>query len=265
MNRRRTARRRAGLASAALLLCCCGLALAGCGTDPGSGPTAEAEEIGEPRQFILAYDRSTSITAQELCNYQQLTGEVLGYLRHGDRIAAIEILQLSLEEVPRRWSQPVQVRQREDRESPRDEVNRRRFVQDASDYLTAFTDPDDREDYLGTDILSTLHDIAAEVRAYPDHRTTVVLFSDMLQATPEVNMEGLVRMPPAGWVEQRAAAGRLPEFGEACIVVAGARTDTAEGQRVKAFWHEYFEATGATLLDHNYAYRPVRIPEEPCS
>ena len=76
MNSRRTARRRAGPASAALLLCCCGLALAACGTDPGPGPSAEAEEIREPRQFILAYDRSTSIAAQQLCNYQQLNPNI---------------------------------------------------------------------------------------------------------------------------------------------------------------------------------------------
>ena len=49
------------------------------------------------------------------------------------------------------------------------------------------------------------------------------------------------------------------------MVVAGARTDTADGQRVEAFWQEYFDATGARLLDSNYSFRPVRIPESPCA
>jgi hypothetical protein len=48
------------------------------------------------------------------------------------------------------------------------------------------------------------------------------------------------------------------------VVVIGARVDTDLGQRVKAFWDDYFEATGATLLDRNYTLRPVTLPEHPC-
>jgi len=50
-----------------------------------------------------------------------------------------------------------------------------------------------------------------------------------------------------------------------CIVVVGARTDTADGQRVKGFWKDYFDATGAILLDRNYSLRPVRLPEDACA
>lgn len=241
------------------------LALAACGQGGAQGDSmAATTDARTPRQIVFAYDRSTSITPEELRLYHQLSTQTLQYLDHGDRVAAIEILQLSLDEIPRRWSQHVPEREFANRVMQRDSVSRARFLQDARDYLTNYVDPEDRDNFLGTDILGTLHDIAEDIRGFPNHRSTVILFSDMLQATQEMNMEGMMRMPPADWVSRRAAEGRLPDFGGACIVVAGARTDTTEGQRVKAFWEEYFEATGATLLDRNYAYRPIRIPEDPC-
>jgi len=237
------------------------LAAAGCS---GDGSAAQAEPERTPNQVIFVYDRSTSITPEELGMYQQLTARKLTQLGHGDRVAAIELLQLSLDESPTRWAQRVPEREFQNRAMQRDSVTLARFIQDARDYLRKYTVPEGRDNYLGTDILSTLHDVAEDVRAHPEHRTTVVLFSDMLQATQEMNMEGLIRMPPPDWVQTRAAEGRLPDFSGACIVVVGARTDTSAGQRVKAFWEEYFAATGAILLERNYAYRPVEIPGDPC-
>jgi hypothetical protein len=239
--------------------------LTACGGDAGGEPAAEASPTRQPHQIIYAYDRSTSITAAELDGYKTLTNQTLEYLDHGDRIVAVELLQLSLAEKPPRWSQDVPKREFTNREMSSDSVSRARFLKDARDYIGQhFAADAGRENFLGTDILSTLHDVAAEARAYPDHKTTVVLFSDMRQANDEINMEGMQRMPPADWISKRKAEGRLPDLSGVCVVVAGARTDTSDGQAVKAFWQEYFTATGATMLDTNYSYRPVRIPEDPC-
>lgn len=238
--------------------------LAGCGDADVRSSAPAVDGALTPRQLVLIYDRSTSITGGELYLYRQLTNQVIQALDHGDRIVAHEMLQLSLEEPPQRWAQRVPEREFENRMMERDAENRERFLKDVRDYLGKFTETQGRDNYLGTDVLSTLHDVAADVRGFPDHRTTVILFSDMLQATDEINMEDMIRMPEADWVAQRAADGRLPDLSGACIVVAGARTDTAEGQRVKSFWKDYFTATGATFHDHNYAYRPVRIPDNPC-
>lgn len=254
----------AALLRAALTLTVLAPALAGCGDATVRGSAPAAESAREPRQLVLVYDRSTSITNGELYLYRQLTNQIVEVLDHGDRIAALEMLQLSLEEPPQRWAQRVPDREFEGRMMERDAENRERFLKDVRDYLGRYTEPGERDNYLGTDILSTLHDVAADVRGFPDHRATVILFSDMLQATDEINMEDMIRMPSPDWVGKHAADGRLPDFTGACIVVAGARTDTVEGQAVKTFWQEYFEATGATLLDGNYSYRPVRIPDSPC-
>jgi len=238
------------------------LLLPACSGSNDDAPLPEADR--EPRQVIFVYDRSTSITADELDMYQRLTAQKLNELTHGDRVAAVELLQLSLAESPMRWAQGVPEREFQNRVMQRDSVSRARFLQDARDYLRRFTDPAGRDNFLGTDILSTLFDVAEEIRAYPGHRSTVILFSDMLQATDEMNMEGLIRMPPANWIQNRASQGRLPDFGGACFVVVGARTDTQAGQVVKDFWQEYFEATNGVINEQNYSYRPVRVPENPC-
>jgi hypothetical protein len=234
-------------------------------TSDAEAAAVPAEESAPLMQLIFAYDRSTSITAEEMAVYQMLTASSIEYLGHKDRVAAIELLQLSLAETPDRWQVQVPDREFADKTLGSDSTSLVRFRRDARDYLRKYTKPDGRDGYLGTDILSTLHDIASDVRAFPQHRAVVVLFSDMLQATDEINMEGMLKPPADDWVAKRKAEGRLPDLRGACIVVVGARTDTAEGQRVKKFWQDYFQATGATLLDHNYAYRPVVIPEDPCA
>ncbi len=217
-----------------------------------------------PVLVVFMYDRSTSISGSQLEIARQLTNERIRKLDHGDRIAAHQILQLSLEEPPMRWSETVPTRQFTEQTMARDSVTRARFLQDAQDYLRVFTDSTSRADINGTDILSTLHDVAADLRAAGNRQATLYIFSDMLQANRQMNMEGLARMPPADWVERERAEGTLPDLDGLCVVVIGARVDTDAGQRVKAFWDAYFEATGATLLDENYTLRPVSLPTRPC-
>lgn len=217
-----------------------------------------------PSLLIFVYDRSTSILDHQLELARKLTDRRLESLEHGDRVAAMEVLQRSLAEEPRRWTQKAPERRWKGRRVREDSLNRVRFVRDVKAYVQRFSDTAGRENIDGTDLLSTLHDVAAEVRAHPGYRARVYLFSDMLQAGADINMEGLRRMPPDGWVSKAASGGRLPDLGGACMVVVGARTDTDAGQRVKRFWDRYFEAVGAVLEDRNYMYRPVRLPEDPC-
>jgi hypothetical protein len=143
-------------------------------------------------------------------------------------------------------------------------VTRARFLRDAEDYLVAFTDTLGRDSIDGTDLLSTLHDVGADLRAAKGRKAVLYIFSDMLQSNRTIDMEGLRKMPPGGWVERQEQAGTLPDLTGLCVVVVGARVDTEASQRVKKFWEEYFDATGAELLDRNYTLRPVTLPEHPC-
>lgn len=219
-----------------------------------------AEAKRAPEHVAFVFDRSGSIQGHQLSHAHTLLRDRVRSLGHGDRITAMELLQRSLEEVPRRWSQSVPERERSDLVLPSDSIARDRFVRDAVDYLAAFADSAGREQITGTDILSTMHDIAEEFRVRADTHKTLFIFSDMLQSTSDMEMEDQRRMPSADWVPRAVARGVLPDLSGVCIVVVGARVDTDAGQRVKQFWKLYFEATGATLRDENYSYRPVRLP-----
>ncbi len=228
--------------------------------DPQAAASAQPAE-----QVIFVYDRSTSIPDHTLTLATQLTNQRLDEMDHGDRVAAMQLLQLSLAEPPRRWSQQVPDWELPGQELMRDSVSRVRFLRDAKVLLSQFSDTAGRHSIDGTDILSTLHDVGEELRAYRDHETILYLFSDMLQSNRAIDMEGLRQMPPADWVAEADAEGMLPDLTGLCVMVVGARVDTEIAQRVKAFWDEYFQTTGATLLDRNYALRPVRLPTDPCS
>jgi len=229
------------------------------------GTAADKEDVSGPRQIVLfVFDRSTSIEDYQLELAQQLTNDRISALRHGDHIAAFQVLQLSLAEAPRRWSQAVPKREFVDREIARDSITLARFLRDAKDYLRPYSQPADRDNITGTDLLSTLHDVGEEIRAHPEHAPTLYLYSDMLQSNRMIDMEGLRRMPRAGWAEAAAVNGMLPDLRGLCVVVVGARIDTESAQRVKKFWIDYFEATGATLSGENYMHRPVNVPSGPC-
>lgn len=230
-------------------------------------PGQASDETGAPPihdQLVFVYDRSVSIQDHELEHARQLTSNRVGRLDHGDRVVAIELLQQALDEEPRRWATQVPDREFPNQVVPRDSVIKDRFIQDIRDYIQGFSKPEGREDIGGTDILSTLHLVSAELLAQPGHRTTFVLFSDMLQANQLMNLEALTRMPADNWVRREAERGTLPDLSGLCVVIVGARKDTAASQVVRDFWMEYFDVTGATLLDQNYTYRPVQIPDRPC-
>lgn len=244
------------------LACVLAAGVAGC-----SGEASDAEPAAPPESpelVIFVYDRSTSIPDHQLELARQLTDERLDHLSHGDRIAGMQLLQLSLAEPPERWSQPIPKREVAGFEVSRDSVALVRFLRDAKILLRRFSEPEGRDDIGGTDILSTLHDVAEEMRPYREYEATMYLFSDMLQSNRVIEMEGLRQMPSDDWVENAKANGQLPDLSGLCVVVVGARIDTPASQRVRSFWDEYFEATGATLYDRNYMLRPVRLPAEPC-
>jgi hypothetical protein len=231
--------------------------------EPGQASGAPADPVVH-EQLVFVYDRSQSIQDHELAHARELTRERLRSLDYGDRVVAIELLELALTEEPVRWATQVPDREFPDQLVPRDSIAKARFIQDIQDYIPRFSEPQGRENIGGTDILSTLHLVEAEMQAQPDHQTTIVLFSDMLQANRVMNLEGLTRMPDENWIQDQVSRGTLPNLTGLCVVLIGPREDEPMFQVVKDFWQKYFEVTGAILLDQNYDYRPVSIPKQPC-
>lgn len=243
-------------------------ALSGCGdmVPAAHQELLAAEAARTPDHILFVYDRSGSIKPETLDHANKLMNYRISKLTHGDRLSVMELLQLSLTERPKRWSQEVPGRERSDMILPSDSVSRVRFLRDAVTLLETFADSTGRHRIRGTDILSTLHDVSADFRATPEHKKTLVIFSDMFQSTREIEMEAAARMPRSNWVFKAASDGRLPDLSGVCVYIVGGRVDTRHGQRVKNFWKQYFDATGATLLDRNYSLRPVEIPTtDPCA
>jgi len=238
------------------------VATGGC-IDPSASPQQRellaAEAVRTPEHVAFVFDRSASIQEPQIAKAYELMRARIGTLTHSDRITAMELLQRSIEEVPTRWSEDVPSRERNDLVLASDSVAVDRFLRDATAYLRSFADPTGREEIMGTDILSTLHDVSEEFRVRGNTSKTLYLFSDMLQSTNTIEMEG-GSVPSSNWVASAAREGIIPDLTGVCVVVIGARVDTRAGQRVKAFWKGYFDAAGATLLDANYSYRPVRLP-----
>lgn len=254
-------RRRSALLEAAAATLLAAALVAGCG-----GDSVDARENSPPpEKVIFVYDRSGSMPNYQLDLARELTDQRVGELDHGDRIVSMELLEASLAEPPERWTQRVPLREYPDERVSSDSMARQRFLRDARDYMRSFTDTVDRETISGTDVLSTLHDVAAELRAHPDHRTTLYLFSDMLQANQELNFERPGTRPPEDWVDSAAKKGTLPDLEGLCVMVVGARVDTDAGQAVRSFWERYFDVTGAQLRSRNYALRPVKLPVDPCA
>lgn len=250
-----------GLALAAALF------LGGCRELPGeaSASLAETGEVRSRELLVFVFDRSLSVKQHELEHARALTRARLRDLDHGDRIVALELLRHALDEEPVRWSQHVPAREFEGRSLPSDSISRARFIRDVSDYLVTFSDPAGREKINGTDILSTMHLVASELRAEPGARATLYLFSDMLQASSILNMEGPRPHTAPEWVSAQAAVGGLPDLRGLCVVVIGAMEDSSATRRVRDFWTTYFRTTGAVLEEGNYSYRPVRLPRGGCA
>lgn len=230
-----------------------------------AGIVAEATGgVQVPELAIFVYDRSGSMPEYQLGLAEELTARRIRQLDYGDRIVAMELLEASLDEPPLRWSQDVPEREYPDMDVESDRLTRSRFLRDAAAYMERFTDAASREPSRGTDILSTLHDVAADLRANNGHSATLYLFSDMLQSNATLNFEDPVHEPPLVWIDRAAADGQLPDLEGLCVVVVGARTDTDAGQSVKQFWMRYFDAARAALYERNYQLRPVDLPAAPC-
>ena len=231
-------------------------------------PDTAAEPSGRPTPahdlMVFVFDRSSSMKPHEVAHAHELVRERVAHLGWGDRIVALQMLEHTLDEKPVRWAQDAPEPEFPGRTLPSDSVSRARFVRDVADYLDTFAQDGDGGPIEGTDILSTMHLVASELRADPDAHATLYLFSDMLQVSAALNMERAAPPPGERWAQTQDSLGSLPDLRGLCVVVIGALDDTASGRSVRDFWKAYFRTAGAMLENANYSYRPVRLPSRPC-
>jgi hypothetical protein len=218
----------------------------------GDGPDAGAATLPDPgRQFIVGVDISGSRSDTQLKESQQLLNKLVMRMRNGDKLVLVETYQ-SGTDAAQQWADTIPRPRNAAKPSARDRNKLASFQRRASPIASSFFDPARAKQIKNTDLLGTLARAADYARAANGRRTTVLLLSDMLQTTPEVNMVHPGGIPGADWIATRKADGRLPDLSNVCVVIAGADVTSDQGARVRAFWQKYFAATNATLPAAGY-------------
>ena len=222
--------------------------MAGCSDVKASDPGLAATPA---RQVMIVVDVSGSRNARELAEGRELLDRVLGSLSYRDRVVLLEMHEANgggreawADTMPaaRRPSQPTAA----DREALENSIRAARAV------APVFFDSTRVGHVRTTDVFATLQTVSEFQRDAADRQPVIVLLSDMLHSTRELEMSRAGNVPELSWIERKQREGTLPRLDDACVVVVGADYSTAHGARVRQFWMDYFAAAGAALPERNY-------------
>ena len=242
---------RAKAGAALLAAAAYAVTLAGC-----RGAEAEASErvrtpAAPATQYIVAVDISASRTESQLREAQELVRGLVARIGYGDRLVLLETYRAANDSAAQ-WQDSVPAPRDPSRPRAGERKRLERFQLVAGAVVPAFFDPRRQPHVLTTDLFQTLGRVADYAHSSGGRRTVVLLLSDMLQSTGEVNMERAGGIPNTAWIAARKRDGRLPALGGTCVYVAGADVGSARGVRVREFWRDYFEAAGAELSPDGY-------------
>jgi len=217
--------------------------VAACG---GEASAVTASDRGT--QYIVGIDISGSRSAMDLRESQGLLEKLVAErMSYGDKIVFIEMYGAT---EPQQFRDSIKVL-RSSVPSPREKRELDDFRARTLSILPMFFDSTRKKEVQSTDVFGTLYRAADYSRAPGHDKTVLVLLSDMIQATGELNMENASGIPGPEWIDHRAAEERLPDLSGACVIVSGAETKSARGVALRKFWTEYFAKVGAKLRpDH---------------
>lgn len=109
-----------------------------------------------------------------------------------------------------------------------------------------------------TDIFSLLQIAESVFKTYPKDKKILVIFSDMIQDTPEYNFEEekLTDAKIREIIEEEKVKRPLPDLTGVKIYIIGVSAKTTERYfDIWKFWVTYFNECNATLLEENYVAR----------
>ncbi len=236
--------------------------LTACGGDIDTTGRGNAAEPGadplppvEPRMVVAVVDFSGSQTTHAVRESRAYLEKVVDGLGYGDRFVLLEMYRTGSRDSVGKFVQDMPDPLRAGRVTSYDRRQLDAAKAGVKNALPIFFDPRFAERIATTDVFTTLH-IASEFLLDANGRDKqLVLLSDMLQSTDAWEFGGSRRMPQGGWVQSQASSGMLPSLEGTCVVVVGADPTTPEGQRVRVFWSDYFQAAGASLTPENYRLR----------
>ena len=233
------------------------LAATGCADSSASNAagTANGSTDRTPRTVVAVVDFSGSQTSHAVAESREYLEKVVRGLGFRDRFVLLEMYRTGSRDSVGSFVQdmPAPVRQ-----GAVTSYDRRRLEAARRGVLNAiplFFDPDLVRTVPTTDLFTTLHIAAEHLHDAGEREKELLILSDMLQSTPRYEFEGARRMPGEDWVAGQARQDLLPTLRGTCVVVIGPDHTTPHGQRVRSFWDEYFETTGANLDTGNYRLR----------
>src|SRR5262245_7436415 len=197
-----------------LLLAAAGwLGALGCDRADADAPRNAGAALPRSLTAIMV-DRSASRTPAEMEQDRQLIAGVIRELDFGDGILVMEVHHQGRGDGARRWvsEMPKPVNATAPTPVDHQELARARSSAElAAGALFTATRPG------WTDLMASLYDVSDLFRASRYQQLRVVILSDMLHSTPELNMES-AGVPSTSWIDKRKQEGRLPDLTGACVV-----------------------------------------------
>jgi hypothetical protein len=239
------------LGAAAIAACSSSSAATTAGTVPGT-------------LYIVGVDVSGSRTPTQLSEGKQLIDALIDRMTNGDKLVVVQTYQQGTDAAGH-WEDAIPAAHTPGKPNGADRKKAERFRSTAKMVTATFFDSAATQHVMTTDLLFTIGRAADYAKAAEGRRVTLVLMSDMLNATRELNMERQGGVPDAQWVAERKAQGRLPDLRGVCVVVSGADVSSARGAQVRDFWRAYFAASEAKSPDVNYRNMISSAAEIGCS
>jgi hypothetical protein len=223
------------------------LALVAAGCDQAVGSVSPSQA----HFYIVGVDISGSRTRNELDESRKLLEGLIDRLQAGDHLTLIEVYQGG-KTPARQWSDSI----RSPRKAGELTASERRRIEDFKDIARMQTsilfDSARAREIQSTDIFGTLNRAADYAKASRGRGATLLLLSDMVNETPNVQMTSRQDIPRNAWIRELKAAKRIPQLNGVCVVVAGADVSSARGAAIRDFWDKYFEAAGTSVSADNY-------------
>jgi hypothetical protein len=226
------------------IACCLLVVAASCGSE-ANAVTASARGT----QFIVGIDISGSRTPMDLRESRTLLETLVAEkMSYGDKIVFVEMYGAT---EPQQFRDSIRALHGAT-PTPREKRELEDFRARTLSILPMFFDSTRKKEVMATDVFGTLFRAADYSRAPGHDKTVLLLLSDMIQATGDVNMERPEGIPGTDWIESLASEQRLPDLTGTCVIVSGAETKSARGARLRKFWTDYFTRVGAKMRPDHY-------------
>jgi hypothetical protein len=225
--------------------------LAGCPDSGQAAPAPPAMTIG----WTVAVDLSGSRHPAEVQTAQDLVSTLRESAHNGDRVTVIRVFQDGLANNSFTWTQDIPRAANPEKPTPSESMRVERFGRALSAELPVIFDPAVACKINGTDLFATLYRVSDLVHADPSRQQRLLIISDMLQATKQLNMEAEApnldrSIPSEDWVQSHRAS--LPRLDGVCVAIVGPDVSASYDRKLFRFWKAYFTAAGARLDEQNY-------------